>query len=71
MVVVIHGGCFTKRFGGIEQMRALAGELASQGVAVWSVEYRRLDEAGGGYPGTFQDVSSAVDAPLSVVVLTA
>jgi acetyl esterase/lipase len=62
VAVVIHGGCFTKRFGGIEQMRALAGELASQGVAVWSVEYRRLDEAGGGYPGTFQDVSSAVDA---------
>jgi acetyl esterase/lipase len=62
VAVVIHGGCFTKRFGGIEQLRGLAGALSSQGIAVWSIEYRRLDEAGGGYPGTFVDVSTAVDA---------
>jgi acetyl esterase/lipase len=62
VAIVIHGGCFTKRFGGIEQLRAMAGALSAQGIAVWSIEYRRLDEPGGGYPGTFLDVSSAVDA---------
>jgi acetyl esterase/lipase len=62
VVILIHGGCFSKSFGGIEQMRGLAAALMAQGVAVWSVEYRRLDEPGGGYPGTFQDVAVAADA---------
>jgi acetyl esterase/lipase len=61
VAIIIHGGCFTKRFGGIEQLRGMAGALSSQGIAVWSVEYRRLDEPGGGYPGTFADVNAAVD----------
>lgn len=62
VAVIIHGGCFTERFGGIAQMRGMARALNSQGIAVWSVEYRRLEEPGGGYPGTFVDVSAAVDA---------
>ncbi len=28
---------------------------------MWSVEYRRLDETGGGYPGTYLDMSAALD----------
>jgi len=60
VVVLIHGGCFAKEFEGIPQMRGMAGALAAQGVAVWSIEYRRLDEPGGGYPGTFQDVQAAL-----------
>jgi acetyl esterase/lipase len=28
---------------------------------VWNVEYRRIDEAGGGYPGTYQDAAAALD----------
>jgi acetyl esterase/lipase len=35
--------------------------LASSGYAVWNIEYRRLGEAGAGYPGTFEDVADAVD----------
>jgi acetyl esterase/lipase len=61
VVVLIHGGCWTVQFGGIEQMRNMAGALASQGIAVWNVEYRRYDEEGGGYPGMYQDVATAVD----------
>jgi acetyl esterase/lipase len=61
VVVLIHGGCWTVQFGGIEQMRNMAGALARQGIAVWNVEYRRYDEAGGGYPGMYQDVATAVD----------
>src|SRR5205823_11432495 len=29
---------------------------------VWNIEYRRLGETGGGYPGTFLDIGQAVDA---------
>lgn len=61
VVVLIHGGCWTVHFGGIEQMRNMAGALARQGIAVWNVEYRRYDEEGGGYPGMYHDVATAVD----------
>lgn len=61
VAVIIHGGCWTKEFGGITQMRNMAGNLAGQGVAVWNVEYRRYDEAGGGYPGMYHDVATAMD----------
>jgi acetyl esterase/lipase len=62
VVVLIHGGCWTVAFGGITQMHNMAGALLQQGIAVWNVEYRRVDEAGGGYPGTYQDVALAMDS---------
>lgn len=61
VAVIIHGGCWTREFGGITQMRNMAGDLAGQGIAVWNVEYRRYDEEGGGYPGMYHDVASAMD----------
>ncbi len=61
VVVLVHGGCWTVKFGGITQMRNVAGALAARGIAVWNVEYRRVDEEGGGYPGTYQDINAALD----------
>jgi acetyl esterase/lipase len=61
VVVLIHGGCWTVQFGGITQMRNMAAALTAQGIAVWNVEYRRYDEPGGGYPGMYRDVATAVD----------
>ena len=61
VVVLVHGGCWTVKFGGITQMRNVAGALAARGIAVWNVEYRRVDEDGGGYPGTYLDVNAALD----------
>ncbi|PWF49386.1 alpha/beta hydrolase [Massilia glaciei] len=61
VVVLIHGGCWTVQYGGIAQMRNVAGALAAQGIAVWNVEYRRVDEEGGGYPGTYLDINAALD----------
>jgi len=61
VVFLVHGGCWLKEFAGITQMRNLAGALMAQGIATWSVEYRRADEEGGGYPGTYQDVAAALD----------
>lgn len=61
VAVIIHGGCWTKHFGGITQMRNMAGDLAARGIAVWNVEYRRYDEEGGGYPGMYHDVATAMD----------
>lgn len=61
VAVLVHGGCWTKEFGGITQLRNMAGALAARGIAVWNVEYRRVDETGGGYPGTYQDINAALD----------
>ena len=60
VVVLVHGGCWTVEYGGIKQMRNVAGALSARGIAVWNVEYRRVEE-GGGYPGTYLDMHAALD----------
>jgi len=61
VVVLVHGGCWTVKYGGITQMRNVAAALVAQGIAVWNIEYRRVDEEGGGYPGTYLDINAALD----------
>ncbi|HKU17529.1 MAG TPA: alpha/beta hydrolase [Steroidobacteraceae bacterium] len=62
VAILIHGGCWRDLPGaGREQLRPIASELANRGIAVWSIGYRRADEQGGGYPGTFQDVATGID----------
>lgn len=62
VAILIHGGCWRDLpAAGREQLRPIAAELTRQGIAVWSIGYRRADENGGGYPGTFQDVATAID----------
>ncbi|MBU1377817.1 MAG: alpha/beta hydrolase [Alphaproteobacteria bacterium] len=61
VVVLIHGGCYLAQYQGLPQTSGLAADLAKRGYAVWNVEYRKLGEAGAGYPGTFLDVADAVD----------
>ena len=59
LVVLIHGGSWTDRYGRIV-MRGLAGDLLRRGWAVWNIEYRRVG-GGGGWPVTFADVAAAID----------
>jgi len=61
VAVVIHGGCWISKFADLGLMAPLAGALAQAGVATWNIEYRRVDNPGGGWPGTFNDVAAAVD----------
>lgn len=61
-VVLLHGGCWLAALPSLELMRPMAEALAAQGYAVWNLAYRRLGEAGGGYPGTFADVAAGVEA---------
>jgi len=61
VAVLVHGGCWTKEFGGIVQLRNMAGALARHGIAAWNVEYRRVDEEGGGYPGMYLDMNAALE----------
>lgn len=61
VVILIHGGCYLAEYQGLAQTSGIAADLAHRGFAVWNVEYRKLGEDGAGYPGTFLDVSAAVD----------
>jgi acetyl esterase/lipase len=62
VVLMVHGGCWQKSIADRTLMNWAAEDLRSQGLAVWNIEYRGVDEAGGGYPGTFLDVAHAADA---------
>jgi acetyl esterase/lipase len=59
-VVLVHGG-FWRTGWDRTLMTALAADLARRGLAAWNVEYRRVGQDGGGWPGTFEDVAAAVD----------
>ena len=39
----------------------LCEAMRAAGVAVWSLEYRRVGDAGGGWPGTMEDVALGMD----------
>jgi acetyl esterase/lipase len=43
-------------------MTPLAHDLAARGYLAWNVEYRRVGQVGGGWPGTLVDAAAAVDA---------
>ena len=60
VVLFIHGGCYLSQYS-IAHVAALEQALADSGFAVWSVEYRRVGDEGGGWPNTFQDVARAAD----------
>jgi acetyl esterase/lipase len=58
-LVVIHGGFWRARYD-LSLGRPLAADLAARGYAAWNLEYRRAG-AGGGWPGTFEDVAAGID----------
>ena len=60
VVMVIHGGFWRAKYD-LEHIGHLCAALTDGGVATWSVEYRRIGNEGGGWPGTFQDVGAAAD----------
>ena len=60
VVVLVHGGFWRSRWDRT-LMTALADDLARHGFAAWNVEYRRVGQEGGGWPGTLDDVAAAVD----------
>lgn len=62
VVLMVHGGCWQKSIADRSLMNYAAEAMRGAGLAVWNIEYRGVDEEGGGYPGTFQDVAQAADS---------
>jgi acetyl esterase/lipase len=60
VVVFIHGGWWQSAYD-LEYCGHLCAALKAAGVATWSLEYRRVGNPGGGWPGTMQDVAAGFD----------
>lgn len=60
VVVVIHGGCWYSEYD-LGHVANFNAGLTQLGVATWSLEYRRIGNPGGGWPGTFVDVARGTD----------
>lgn len=60
LVVLIHGGCWRSQYD-LKHVAPAAVALAQEGFAVWTIEYRRIGDANGGWPGTFDDIAHGVD----------
>lgn len=65
VVVVIHGGYWLAAYG-LDYAGHMSAALTRRGFATWNIEYRRIGQAGGGYPGTLEDVAAAVDHLLAI-----
>jgi acetyl esterase/lipase len=60
VVIGIHGGYWRKRYG-LAYFGQACAALTERGIASWNIEYRRIGNRGGAWPGTFLDVASAAD----------
>ncbi len=59
LVIVIHGGYWQAIYN-LTHAGHLCIALANAGIATWSLEYRRIGDPGGGWPGTLDDVEAGV-----------
>jgi len=54
-IVFIHGGCWLSAYD-IKHTYAMSSALNEAGFSVYSIEYRRTGDTGGGWPTTFNDI---------------
>jgi acetyl esterase/lipase len=60
LVVFYHGGWWKSEYD-LGYAGYVCAALKKEGIATWSVEYRRVGETGGGWPATFQDAAAGFD----------
>ena len=65
VVILIHGGFWRSTYD-LSLMTKLAQDLVARGIATWNIEYRRVGNSGGGWPGTFLDVAQATDYLITI-----
>ena len=58
-VLVVHGGCWSNAYG-VDHALPIAAALSERGLDVWAAEYRRVGDEGGGWPGSLEDIKSAI-----------
>jgi len=63
VVFFIHGGFWRAKYD-LTHAGHFCHALKNVGIATWNVEYRRVGNPGGGWPGTFNDIRAAFQALL-------
>src|SRR5580658_838518 len=58
LIINIHGGYWRAKYD-LEHAGHLCAALTAKGLASTNLEYRRIGNAGGAWPGTFADIRSA------------
>src|SRR5690348_1633303 len=58
LLINIHGGYWRAKYG-LDHAGHLCAALAATGIATANLEYRRVGNEGGGWPGTFEDSRNA------------
>lgn len=60
VIVFVHGGAWLSDWSK-DHTEPFAEALTEQGFATWDLEFRRIGNRSGGYPGTFEDIADATD----------
>ncbi|MDQ4078175.1 MAG: alpha/beta fold hydrolase [Chloroflexota bacterium] len=60
VVVNVHGGFWRAKYD-LEHASHLCAALTEAGYTTWNLEYRRVGNEGGGWPGTFLDAAKGTD----------
>jgi acetyl esterase/lipase len=60
LLIVVHGGAWKATYN-LTHAGHMCVALGDAGYATFSVEYRRIGDPGGGWPGSFDDVLAATD----------
>jgi len=60
LLFVIHGGWWLSEYD-LSHIGHLCVKFTSYAIVTCSIEYRRIGDAGGGWPGTFLDVANAIE----------
>ena len=55
VVIFIHGGFWKAQYS-LAHAGHLCAALKAAGVSTWNLEYRRIGDPGGGWPGSFEDI---------------
>ena len=64
--IMIHGGFWRARYD-LTHASHLCAALAKNGIAIASLEYRRVGNPGGGWRGSYQDILAGFDAAKRVL----
>ena len=60
LAIVVHGGFWFNAYD-LGLMTPMSNAFADAGIAAWNIEYRRIGDAGGAWPGTFLDNALATE----------
>jgi len=60
VAIVIHGGFWRAAYD-LDYISHLCVALNEAGIATWSLEYRRIGNSGGGFPGTLDDIAAGAN----------